>query len=85
VSVARAVRVVGVVERDGGTLYCTVLFIHPTLGLVGKHRKLMPTGSERVIWGQGDGTTLPVLEASFPSLEKNDEALKVKIAAAICW
>src|SRR5262249_50943111 len=39
--------VVGVIERDGGTLYCTVLFYDPEGSLLGKHRKLMPTASER--------------------------------------
>jgi predicted amidohydrolase len=54
--------VVGVIERDGGTLYCTVLFFSPEGHLLGKHRKLMPTALERVIWGQGDGSTLTVLD-----------------------
>src|ERR1700692_3442134 len=52
--------VVGVVERDGGTLYCTAVLISPREGYLGKHRKLSPTAMERLIWGQGDGTTLPV-------------------------
>src|SRR5271166_4458550 len=50
--------VMGVVERDGGTLYCTVLFFAPDGSLRGKHRKLMPTAAERLIWGQGDGSTM---------------------------
>jgi predicted amidohydrolase len=45
--------VVGVIERDIGTLYCTVVFITPVEGYIAKHRKLIPTGSERLIWGQG--------------------------------
>jgi nitrilase len=66
--------VMGAIERDGGTLYCTVLFFAPEGTLAGKHRKLMPTAMERLIWGFGDGTTLPVIETGF-----------AKIGAVICW
>lgn len=56
----------GVIERDpdfsGGTLYCTILYFGPDGSLLGKHRKLKPTGSERVIWGEGDGSTLTVID-----------------------
>src|SRR5713101_6437392 len=55
--------VVGVIERDGGTLYCTVLFFGPDGSLLGKHRKLMPTAMERLVWGFGDGSTLGRLGA----------------------
>ncbi|MEE4166375.1 MAG: nitrilase-related carbon-nitrogen hydrolase, partial [Desulfocapsaceae bacterium] len=65
--------VIGVIERDGGTLYCTVLFFSPD-GYLGKHRKLMPTGSERLVWGFGDGSTLPVYDTPLG-----------KIGAVICW
>ena len=66
--------VIGVIERDGGTLYCTVLFFAPDGALAGKHRKLMPTAMERLIWGFGDGSTLPAIETGFG-----------KIGAVICW
>lgn len=66
--------VIGVIERAGGTLYCTVLFFAPDGSLVGKHRKLMPTALERLIWGFGDGSTLPVIETDLG-----------KIGAVICW
>jgi nitrilase len=66
--------VIGVIERDGGTLYCTVLFFSPEGALAGKHRKLMPTASERLIWGFGDGSTLPVIETGFG-----------RTGAVICW
>jgi nitrilase len=66
--------VIGVVERDGGTLYCTALFFAPNGGFLGKHRKLMPTASERLVWGQGDGSTMPVFDTDIG-----------KIGAAICW
>ncbi|HEX2567949.1 MAG TPA: nitrilase-related carbon-nitrogen hydrolase [Polyangia bacterium] len=66
--------VMGVIERDGGTLYCTVLFFAPDGRYLGKHRKLMPTASERLIWGFGDGSTLPVLDTALG-----------RVGAAICW
>jgi len=66
--------VIGVVERDDSTLYCTALFISAAGELVAKHRKLVPTASERLIWGQGDGSTLPVVETAAG-----------RIGGAICW
>ena len=66
--------VVGVIERDAGTLYCTVLFFAPDGAFLGKHRKVMPTGSERLVWGFGDGSTLPVFDTEFG-----------KLGAVICW
>ena len=73
-----AYTVIGVIERDdhssGGTLYCTAIFFGPDGTLLGKHRKLKPTGSERLIWGEGDGSTLPVFETPYG-----------KIGSLICW
>ena len=66
--------VIGVIERDGGTLYCTALFFTPTGGLAAKHRKVMPTAMERLIWGTGDGSTLSVIDSPLG-----------KIGAVICW
>lgn len=66
--------VVGVIERSGHSLYCTALFFTAQAGLVAKHRKLMPTGTERLIWAQGDGSTLPVVEGSAG-----------RLGTAICW
>lgn len=66
--------VMGVIERAGYTLYCTVLFFDPLGQYLGKHRKLMPTAMERVIWGFGDGSTIPVYETPLG-----------KIGALICW
>ncbi|KAF8890778.1 carbon-nitrogen hydrolase [Infundibulicybe gibba] len=76
--------VVGVIERDGGTLYCTVVFIDPKEGYVGKHRKLAPTAAERLIWGQGNGSTLPVLQQTFNQSNGAPE-VTAKISATICW
>jgi beta-cyano-L-alanine hydratase/nitrilase len=81
--------VVGVIERDGGTLYCSVVYVDPEKGYVGKHRKLVPTGSERVIWGQGDGSTLPVIERAFKGKKGENDVeegiANAKISATICW
>jgi nitrilase len=66
--------VTGVIERSGGTLYCTVVFFDNQGNFLGKHRKLMPTGSERTIWGFGDGSTLPVYDTNIG-----------KLGAVICW
>jgi nitrilase len=66
--------VIGVIERDAGTLYCTALFFAPDGRLAGKHRKLMPTAMERLIWGFGDGSTMPAIETGFG-----------KVGAVICW
>jgi len=70
--------IMGAIERDseysGGTLYCSVLFFGPDGVLLGKHRKLKPTAAERIVWGEGDGSTLPVLDTPYG-----------KIGALICW
>ena len=71
---ANASLVIGVVERDGASLYCTALFFDPKLGLVAKHRKIAPTGTERLIWARGDGSTLPIVQTEAG-----------RIGAAICW
>jgi nitrilase len=71
---ADAYLVMGVIERDGGTLYCTVLFFDPAGALLGKHRKLMPTAAERLVWGQGDGSTMTVFDTVVG-----------RIGAVICW
>ena len=68
--------VIGVTERSlkGGTLYCTLLYFSPQGELVQKHRKLKPTGSERILWGEGVGDDLQVVPTPFGSL-----------GGLICW
>ena len=63
--------VIGVVERDGGTLYCTALFVGAD-GLRGS-TALVPTALERCVWGRGDASTLTVVD------------FRGRISAAICW
>jgi nitrilase len=62
--------VIGVEEREphGTTIYNTTLYFGPDGALLGKHRKLMPTGSERTVWGMGDGSTLPVIDTPYGRL-----------------
>jgi nitrilase len=66
--------VIGIIERSRATLFCTALFISEDGEIAGKHRKVMPTASERLIWGQGDGSTLPVIDTKAG-----------RVGAAICW
>ncbi|SOD80779.1 carbon-nitrogen hydrolase family protein [Spirosoma fluviale] len=48
---------IGVTERDtlNGSLYCTLVYISPTEGYLGKHQKIKPTGVERLVWAEGTG------------------------------
>jgi nitrilase len=66
---------VGVVERDArGTLYCTLLYFGPDGALLGTHRKLKPTAAERLVWGEGDGSTLTAVATPYGT-----------IGGLICW
>jgi predicted amidohydrolase len=66
--------VMGVNERDGGTIYNTLLYFAADGTLSNTHRKLMPTGSERTVWGMGDGSTLRPVATSFG-----------RLGGLICW
>ncbi|MBN1330260.1 MAG: carbon-nitrogen hydrolase family protein [Candidatus Heimdallarchaeota archaeon] len=70
--------IVGIIEKDtkfsGGTLYCSIVYFSPKGEYLGKHRKLKPTGTERLIWGEGDGSTLTVINSPYG-----------KIGGLICW
>jgi nitrilase len=70
--------VTGLVERCAGTLYCGVVFVCPKVGVLGKRRKLMPTGSERLIWGQGTASTLRAVTTEI-------KGVRLTIGSAICW
>ncbi|KAJ5744150.1 Carbon-nitrogen hydrolase [Penicillium manginii] len=70
--------VTGVVERVGGTLYCAVVYVDPMRGILGKRRKVMPTGSERLIWGQGSASTLRAVTTVL-------NGVPLTLASAICW
>jgi nitrilase len=68
--------VVGVTERDEdqGSLYCTMLYFSSTQGYLGKHRKLKPTGTERLIWAEGGSDTLITLRTKVG-----------RLSGLICW
>lgn len=69
---------VGVIERETagsqGTVYCSLVYFGPDGSLLGTHRKLKPTASERLIWGEGDGSTLTVVDTPYG-----------KMGGLICW
>jgi len=74
---AKSFVAIGVIEKDTqshGTVYCTLLYFGPDGKLLGKHRKLKPTAGERIIWGEGDGTTLTTLDTQIG-----------RIGGLICW
>ncbi|GAB4126373.1 MAG: carbon-nitrogen hydrolase family protein [Rhodothalassiaceae bacterium] len=66
--------VIGVIERGGGTLYCTALLLGPDGRILSRHRKLMPTALERLIWGMGDASMMAVARTAVGT-----------IGTAICW
>jgi len=68
--------IMGVTEKDSvsSSLYCTILYYAPSGKLLGKHRKLKPTAAERLLWGEGDGSTLVTYDTEFG-----------KIGGLICW
>jgi len=68
--------VLGVTERKAmnGTLYCSMLYISPNVGLLGVHRKIKPTGSERIIWAEDDGASLVTFDTNLG-----------KLGGLICW
>jgi nitrilase len=75
---ARAYVAIGINERNaessGGSLYNTLLYLSPEGRILGKHRKLIPTGGERLIWAQGDGSTLDTYDTPYG-----------KLGGLICW
>lgn len=70
--------VTGLVERCAGSLYCAVVYVDPVRGVLGKRRKVMPTGSERLVWGQGAPATLKAVTTKI-------RGVRITMAAAICW
>ena len=75
---ANAYVVMGMSERNaeasGGSMYNTLMYIDGQGQILGKHRKLVPTGGERLVWAQGDGSTLEVYDTPLG-----------KLGGLICW
>ncbi|KAK1754424.1 carbon-nitrogen hydrolase [Echria macrotheca] len=70
--------VVGLIEKAGGSMYCSAVYVCPTLGIIGKRRKVMPTGTERLVWAQGSPATLRAVSTTI-------RGTRINLAAAICW
>jgi len=66
--------VIGVIERAGGSLYCSVCTVGPDGALLATHRKLVPTAAERIVWAQGDGASVRGVPTSVGVL-----------GTAVCW
>ncbi len=68
--------VIGVTERQhtNGSLYCSMLYLSPTKGLLGVHRKIKPTGTERLIWAEAGGESLVTFDTKIG-----------KLGGLICW
>ncbi|KAM4060815.1 carbon-nitrogen hydrolase [Hirsutella rhossiliensis] len=70
--------VAGCIEKAGGSLYCAAVYVCPREGVVGKRRKVMPTGTERLVWAQGCPSTLRAVSTTI-------RGTRVNLAAALCW
>jgi len=68
--------VIGVTEKQehNGSLYCSMLYISPTDGVLGIHRKIKPTGTERIIWAEDSGESLVTFKTKIG-----------KLGGLICW
>lgn len=70
----KAYLAIGAIEKEAGSLYCSLLYFSPDGALLARHRKLKPTASERLIWAEGDGSTLSYINTPFGV-----------VSGLICW
>ncbi|KAK4038171.1 carbon-nitrogen hydrolase [Parachaetomium inaequale] len=70
--------VTGLIEKAGGSMYCSAVYVCPRLGIIGKRRKVMPTATERLVWAQGSPATLRAVSTTI-------RGVRINMAAAICW
>jgi nitrilase len=61
-------------EKNNGSLYCSMLYISPSDGLLGVHRKIKPTGTERIVWAEGDASSLVTFDTRVG-----------RLGGLICW
>ena len=68
--------VIGATEKQkvNSSLYCSMLYISPDEGLLGVHRKIKPTGTERLVWAEADGSSLVSFDTSIG-----------RLGGLICW
>lgn len=68
--------VIGITEKvaQNGSLYCAMVYISPKSGVLGVHRKIKPTGAERVIWAEGTGKSLVTFNTKIG-----------RLGGLICW
>jgi len=68
--------VIGATEKQNtnGSLYCSMIYVSPSEGMLGVHRKIKPTGTERLIWAEADGESLVSFETKIG-----------KLGGLICW
>jgi nitrilase len=68
--------VIGITEKEetNGSLYCSMIYISPEVGLMGVHRKIKPTGTERLIWSEAGGESLVTCKTRIG-----------KLGGLICW
>lgn len=68
--------ILGITEKasDHGSLFCSMLYLSPTTGLLGVHRKIKPTGTERIIWAEGDASSLVTFDTPLG-----------RLGGLICW
>lgn len=68
--------VIGITEKQqtNGSLYCSMIYLSPTEGLLGVHRKIKPTGTERLVWAEAGAESLVTFDTKIG-----------KLGGLICW